>query len=373
MTVVMAPDSFKGTATAADAAAALRRGWRKIRPDDDVVLLPMADGGEGTLEVLAAAHPRAHRRRATVTGPDGRAVAATWLLLPDGTGAVELAETSGLPLMATLDALNAHTLGLGEMIARALDAGVEELVVALGGSASTDGGTGALTALGARFTDASGRALSPGGDALRGLAAIDPSGLRPPPRRGITLLVDVGAPLLGPRGAAAVFGPQKGATPADVERLDAGLARLAELCGEDPDAPGAGAAGGAAYGLAALWGARVTPGASAMAALAGLPDAVAACDLVVTGEGRVDATSFGGKVVGAIRDLLAGVAGADKPALAVVGGEVDAIELPGIEHLVSLADLAGDPARARSEAVTWLARAGGELARRVSRTEQPRR
>lgn len=366
MKVIMAPDSFKGTATATDAAAALRRGWLEVRPGDDVVALPLADGGEGTLDVLAAAHPSARWCRESVTGPDGRPVEAAWLLLPDGTGAVELAQSSGLPLMARLDALHSHTVGMGEVIGKALDVGVDRLVVALGGSASTDGGTGALSALGARFSDASGRPLPPGGGSLRDLAAVDTSDLRPPPADGTTLLVDVTAPLLGPTGAAALFGPQKGATPADVERLDSGLARLADVCGGESGAAGAGAAGGAAYGLATLWAARLSPGSSTVAALTGLPELLDGCALVVTGEGRFDTTSLGGKVVGGLRTLVAAVAHDGGPGLAVVAGDVGTGERSWIDHVVSLTEIAGDSARARDEALVWIARAGRELAQRFA-------
>ena len=216
-----------------------------------MVAVPLADGGEGTLDVLAAAVPGARWQQAQVTGPAGQPVDCPWLDLPDGTAAVELAAASGLPLLSRPDPLGAQTIGLGEVIGCALDAGARQVTIALGGSASTDGGTGALAALGARFLDADGRPLPAGGGALRDLAAVDLTGLRPPPPGGVSCLSDVRAPLLGPAGAAAVFGPQKGASPAQVALLDEGLARLAGLLGGDPDAPGAGAAGGTGYGLAA--------------------------------------------------------------------------------------------------------------------------
>ena len=262
MRVLVAPDSFKGSIAAAAAAAALAEGWRGARPGDELVCLPLADGGEGTLQVLAAADPAAHWHLVPVTGPDGGLVPSRWLEGHDGTGYVELAQASGLPLMAALDPLGAQTAGAGELAAHALGAGARRIVIALGGSASTDGGTGALSALGARFLDAAGQQLAPGGGALRGLASADLTGLRPPPPGGVACLTDVRAPLLGPRGAAAVFGPQKGADAAQVAILEAGLARLALVLGGDPDAPGAGAAGGTGYGFAAAWGADITPGAA---------------------------------------------------------------------------------------------------------------
>jgi glycerate kinase len=360
--VVIAPDSFKGSATAAEVAAALAEGWRSVRPDDEVVELPLADGGEGTLEVFAAALPGARHRTVRVTGPDGREVDAGWLALPDGTAVVELACASGLPLMTHPDPLGAQTVGLGEVAAAALDAGARRLVTALGGSASTDAGSGALAALGARFLDPYGRSLPAGGGALADLARIDLVGLRPPPPGGVLCLVDVDAPLLGPRGAAAVFGPQKGAGPADIARLERGLARVADLLGGDPAAPGAGAAGGTAYGLAAAWRATLVPGVDTVAACAGLPAALAGADVVVTGEGRFDTTSLSGKVVGGVVRLAASAGPAAVPVLLVAGQLAD-VPPAQIRRAVALADLAGDAAPAVSGPRRWLVAAAARLAR----------
>jgi len=297
--IVIAPDSFKGTLSAAGVADAIARGWRTRRPHDELVLVPQADGGEGTLDAVEAAVPGSVRQHVgSVTGPDGRPTPGDWLLLPDGTGVAELAGPSGLPLMARPDPLGAHTIGLGEVIAHALAHGVRRLVVGLGGSASTDGGAGALSALGLRMTDAGGRPLAPGGGALARLAAIDRAALPPLPPEGIALLSDVDAPLLGPRGAAAVFGPQKGAGAAEVALLDAALHRFAELLGGDPDRPGAGAAGGTGYGLGEALGATLLPGADHLAVLTGLDAALDGADVLLSGEGRFDATSLTGKVVG---------------------------------------------------------------------------
>lgn len=228
LTVVIAPDSFKGSLSAAEVATAIAAGWRELRPDDTIVLLPQADGGEGTLDAIAAAVPDAVRRSAgMVTGPDGRPTPGEWLELPGHVGVVELAAVSGLPLMAELDPMGAQTIGVGEVIASALDAGAASLVLGLGGSASTDGGAGALGALGLDLRDGDGALLPPGGGSISRLAAIDRSRLRPAPAGGVTLLTDVDAPLLGARGAAAVFGPQKGATADQVSELDAALAHFA--------------------------------------------------------------------------------------------------------------------------------------------------
>lgn len=352
LTVLVAPDSFKGTAAARDVATAIADGWRSVRPDDEVRMLPLADGGEGTLDAIEAAVPGSERRDAgLVTGPDGRPVRAHWLHLPTGEAVVELAVSSGLPLMAALDPLGATTRGLGEVIAAALDAGATSVVVALGGSASTDGGAGALAALGARFLDAHGAELPDGGGALAHLAAVDVEGLAAPPPGGVRVLTDVTSPLLGPDGAAAVFGPQKGASPAEVERLDAALARLAALAGGDPAVPGTGAAGGTAFGLSTLWGARIEAGAPAIAALTGFAAAIRAADLVLTGEGRFDEQSTRGKVVGHAIDR-ARAAGVP---VAVVAGRVDATP-PG--WAASLTGLAGGAEAAMADPLRWLHEAG---------------
>ncbi|MFJ8579773.1 glycerate kinase [Micromonospora sp. NPDC093277] len=361
MRVVVAPDSFKGSIAADDAAGALARGWLARRPGDDVRLLPMADGGEGTVDAFAAALPDAVRRTVTVPGPDGRPVDAAWLLLPDATAVLELAQSSGLPLLAAPDPLGTHTYGLGAVARAALDAGATRLVIGLGGSASTDGGTGALRALGVRLHDALGRDLPLGGAALADLARVDSSGLLPTPPGGVQLLVDVAAPLTGPAGAATVYGPQKGAAPADVTLLDAALRRLAGLAGGNADEPGAGAAGGTAYGLAALWGARIIPGATTIAELVGLPDALAGADVVLTGEGRFDETSLTGKVVGSL--LLAAASAGVRVGVAAgqVGGPV-----PGsVSAAVSLVELAGSVEAALDDPARLLVEAGGVLAGRL--------
>ncbi|MGY0002440.1 glycerate kinase [Micromonospora sp. I033] len=361
MRVVVAPDSFKGSVAAGDAARALARGWLAHRPRDDVRLLPLADGGEGTVDAFAAARPDADRRTAAVPGPDGRPVSAAWLLLPDGTAVLELAQSSGLPLMRRPDPLGAHTYGLGVMARAALDTGATRLVIGLGGSASTDGGAGALRALGLRLQDDLGADLPLGGAALADLAHLDATYLLPAPPGGVRLLVDVTAPLTGPAGAAAVYGPQKGAEPADLTLLDAALRRFAGLAGGDPDEPGAGAAGGTAYGLAALWGARIVPGATAIAELLGLAEALAGADVVLTGEGRFDETSLAGKVVGS---LLHSAASAGVRA-AVAAGQVAGPVPASVSAAVSLVDLAGSVDAALSEPARWLTEAGAVLAGRL--------
>ncbi len=357
MKLVAAPDSFKGSVSAADAAAALAAGWRSVRPGDQVLELPLADGGEGTLDVLAAAGERSRWRTARVSGPGDLPVTARWLEFAGNVHVVELASAAGLTQLETLAPLRAHSYGVGELIVQAMNAGARQVVLTLGGSACTDGGSGALAALGARFLDSAGRELTRGGGALAELATIDLTGLRPPPPVGIRCLTDVTAPLLGPSGAAAVFGPQKGATPADIMILEAGLTRLADLLGGDPQTPGAGAAGGTAYGLAAAWGAELALGAPEIARIAGLPQALNGADLVITGEGQYDATSEAGKVVGAV----CAAAQAASVGVAVVAGTATVAPPPGT-RLVELARIAGSKAAAMADAPYWLREAGRILA-----------
>jgi glycerate kinase len=357
MRIVVAPDSFKGSTGAAAAAGALAAGWRGRRPGDEVIEVPLADGGEGTLAVLAAAAGAPRWRAAEVSGPaDGR-VTACWLDLDGNVSVVELAAASGLTLLTRLEPLGAHSAGTGELIGRALDGGAASIVVTLGGSACTDGGTGALAALGAQFLDRAGRELPRGGGALAGLAGVDLSGLRPLPPGGVVCLTDVRAPLLGPAGAAAVFGPQKGAGAAEIAQLEDGLARLAGLLGGDPAAAGAGAAGGAGYGLAAGWGAALLPGAAEVARIAGLGRALDGAGLVITGEGRFDATSAGGKVVG---EVCAAAARAAVPAV-IVAGQLAAPPPAGV-RAIALDGLAGSSAAAMAQPERWLRYAGGLLA-----------
>lgn len=356
--VLVAPDSFKGSASADQVAAALHDGWLSVRPTDELALAPMADGGEGTLDAFAAAVPGAQRVPLEVEGPDGRRVRCSWLLLPDATGVVELAAASGLPLMRRPDPFAAHTFGFGQAIAAALDHGVDRLLLGLGGSASTDGGAGLLTALGARFLDAGGRTVPLGNAGLAALARVDLGGLRPLPPGGAVVLGDVDAPLLGPRGSAAVFGPQKGASPADVPGLEAGLFRLAALAGGEPDEPGAGAAGGAGFGLR-LWGADLSAGAAAIGDALRLPQLVNTSDVVLTGEGRYDEQSAAGKVPSYV---LALAQRSRTPALLVAGSIATTAE--DFAASISLVDLAGSTTTALREPARWLHRAAAHLARR---------
>jgi len=370
MRIVIAPDSFKGTASAVQVAEAIAAGWRDVRSGDELIELPMADGGEGTLDAFELAVAGAKRMPVEVTGPDGRAVQASWMLLPPteglpgGTAVVELAETSGLPLLKRLDPLGAHTLGFGQAIADALDHGVSRLLLGIGGSASTDGGTGALVALGARLLDDRGEPLPLGGAALERIAEVDLSGLRSLPPSGALVLSDVTNPLLGASGAAQIFGEQKGADARQRDRLDAANAAWAravtQVAHVDPATPGAGAAGGTGFGLLS-WGARLASGATTIADAVGLDACLAGADLVVTGEGRYDAQTDSGKApaIVAERAELASVP------LALVAGAITAAPADGVVAL-SLTDLAGGAAAAMADPVTWLREAGRRLAARAA-------
>jgi glycerate kinase len=332
--VVVAPDSFKGSLPAADVAEALAAGVRDVVPAARVTCLPMADGGEGTLEALLGVWGVEPRELATVDAI-GRPTTARWAVSPDGTtGVVELAEASGLPRVADAPPRprGAHTRGTGELAAAVLDAGVVEVLVCLGGSASTDGGAGLLTGLGARVLDAAGAPVPDGGAGLARAAALDLSGLHPRAREvRWRVAVDVTNPLVGELGAAAVFGPQKGAAPADVAALDAALGRWADLLERTTGArthelPGAGAAGGVPAALVAVLGAELERGADLVAETVGLPAALADAALVLTGEGSFDSQSVRGKVADGVARLAA--AAPARPPVVVVAGQV---RLPGAQ------------------------------------------
>lgn len=305
-TIVCAPDSFKGSAGAPAAAAALARGVRQAFPAATITELPFADGGEGTLEALLAVWGTP-ARTVDVVDALGRPTTARYGLSADGrTAVIEAAQANGLPQVSDvpLDPERADTYGVGLIAAQVLDDGVDEILLCIGGSASTDGGAGIVAALGAALTDSAGEPIAPGGGGLSALAAVDASGLDPRARTvSWRIAVDVDNPLTGPRGAAAVFGPQKGADAATVTRLDDNLAHFAEVLGSEHAAtPGFGAAGGIPLALTALLGAEVVPGSRMVSEAVGLTAALAGADLVLTGEGSFDAQSLGGKVVAAVRD-----------------------------------------------------------------------
>lgn len=361
--VVFAPDSFKGSLDAASAARALAEGWRTVRPDDQVRMLPMADGGEGTLAAFAAV-PGALRMPVTVRGPDDRPVDAAWVLLPpspgapQGTGVVELASTSGIELLTQLRPETAHTVGFGEAIAAAIDHGVSRLVLGIGSSASTDAGLGMLTALGADACAADGAALTGGLTDLDALAELDRTGARSlPPTLVVT---DVTNPLTGTQGAAHVFGPQKGLDASGITSADAALERFAaRFAGIDPTTPGAGAAGGVGFALLVL-GARLASGAAEVAHLVGLEAALADADVVVTGEGAYDDQSAHGKVPAFVADQASA---AHVPVL-LAAGRIAAADLGAFGDTISLTELAGSTDAALADPTRWLLAAGRLLAER---------
>ncbi|MGX7677380.1 glycerate kinase [Jatrophihabitans sp. DSM 45814] len=354
--ILIAPDKFKGSMTAHEAAGAMARGWRSVRPDDDVTLLPMADGGDGTAAVLGAVLPDPHWVNVPSVNAIGLPHQGRYLRSAD-LAVIELAEICGIAGIPQPEPMSAHTIGLGIVIAAAIRAGAGRLIIAPAGSASTDGGTGALAALGAQFVGYHG-SLPVGGGGLTNLARVDRRRLQPVPDGGVDVLVDVDAVLFGPNGAAMVFGPQKGADEDQLRVLDQGLRRLAEVLGGDPDQPGAGAAGGTGYGLA-NWGARLVPGAAAVGDLIGLPRAVDEADVILTGEGRFDDTSMTGKVCG----YVLGLAGASRTRLiagSIVGGLAEVVQ-----DAVSLSGLAGSTEAAMAEPERWLSTAGAQLATQI--------
>jgi glycerate 2-kinase len=341
--VVVAPDKFKGSLGAADVASALAAGVRDVRPDADCTVIPMADGGDGTVEAFLASGATPHTVR--VTGPLGDPVDATYARDGD-TAIAEMAAASGLALLGDreaaangtgerLNARRASTRGTGELLRDALDAGATRIVLGIGGSATTDGGAGALAALGARFLDDAGRELEPAPAELARVARVDLSGLdnrlRPSPSTGrapvdLAIACDVDNPLLGPQGAAAVYGPQKGASPEDVAFLEAVLARLADAMtaatgGDLRALPGAGAAGGLGWGLASACGARLERGVTLVAQVRGLADALRGADWCFTGEGRIDEQTLRGKVV----DGVAALAREARVPVVAFGGSVDLV------------------------------------------------
>ncbi len=296
MKVVIAPQSFKGSISALDAAKAMEKGLLRVVPDAETVLAPVADGGDGTLETLVEA-TGGEVRSTTVTGPVGKTVTAEWGALGDGrTAVIEMARTSGLALLSRTerDPLRATTYGLGEVIREAFDAGFRSFIVGIGGSATNDGGAGMAQALGVRLLDEAGNDLPRGGEALANLQRIDMSGLDERAREArFSVACDVSNPLTGPEGASAVYGPQKGAAPDQVERLDAALKNFARIVERDAgtsiDAvPGSGAAGGLGGGMMAFLQGSLRPGIDIVLDHVGLDEQLGGADLVITGEGQLD-------------------------------------------------------------------------------------
>jgi glycerate 2-kinase len=348
--IVVAPNSFKGSLSASQAAAAIARGVRQARPDAEIVEIPVADGGEGTVEALVSARTGTYRS-VEVEGPLGDPVAAPYGLVEGGrTGVVELASASGLTLIPTenRDPRRASTYGFGQLLDAVRRDGVDSIIAGIGGSATNDGGAGMAQALGYRLLDKNGRDLPRGGAALARLERIDASGFDPA-WRSISVMVasDVTNPLTGPQGASYVYGPQKGADEEAVRELDQALARLGEVIERDlgkhvADVPGAGAAGGAGAGLVAFLGARLVPGAPLVVEASGFDQALPGTSLVITGEGRVDSQTAYGKAPGEVakRAHAAGI-----PVLLLAGAKGpgwESLSSMGVTSIVTLAE-SGDP------------------------------
>lgn len=361
MRILVAPDKFAGTLTAVEAAAAIASGWRSVAPDDEIVTIPAADGGPGFVDVLHACLG-GELLAVTVRGPLSEPVPAT-VLLDGDTAYVESAQANGLHLLPHEDGgpvagfcEQASTFGVGELIDAAIDAGARRVVVGLGGSGTNDGGAGMLAALGA--TSRPEGALTAGVSGLDELGSVDVEPARAR-TRDIELVAacDVDNPLLGLRGATNVFGPQKGIADDRLIEVDGALTRFAHLAGHDEaEAKGAGAAGGLGYGLLLLGAAR-EPGFGTVAAASGLRDAVASADVVVTGEGKLDWQSLGGKVISGLAELAEA---ATCPCIAVAGDvQVGTRELRanGVEAAYSLVEMVGKEAAFAAPAESLIAAA----------------
>lgn len=379
MKIVIAPDSFKESLTAMQVAQAIETGIRQACPDARTHCLPMADGGEGTVQAIIDA-TGGELRNTAITGALGEQRTAAWGWLANECAVIEMAQAAGLEHHAAhqRDVMRASSAGVGQLILAALDAGAKRIILGLGGSSTNDGGAGMMVALGARLTDSQGRDLSPGGAALRELARIDLSRLDPRLAQvRVELACDVDNPLCGPHGASAIFGPQKGASPQQVQELDSALQQLAQVMARTLDKdhqnmPGAGAAGGLGFAGLSLLGASMRPGVALVAELSGLAAHVADADLVFTGEGRMDAQTLHGKTpVGVAR--IAQAVGV--PVIALVGslgenyqatypaGITAAFSLvPGPMNLAQACETAADQLTARACDVMrlWQAAAGRE-------------
>lgn len=368
--VLIAADKFKGSLTAVQVAERVTTGLRRVVPGLEIEALPVADGGDGT--VAAAVAAGFERREALVAGPLGQEVTAAFALRGD-TAVVEMAEASGLQRLpaGVFAPLTASTYGSGELLRAALDAGARTIVFGVGGSATTDGGAGMLSALGARFLDRQGEPVTPGGGGLAELARADLSGLDPRLSSvDLVLASDVDNPLTGPKGASAVYGPQKGASPDEVEALDVALAHYAKVleeaigprAAEYATSPGAGAAGGIGYG-ALLLGARFRPGIEVMLDVLGFQPALERASLVITGEGSLDEQTLHGK---APAGVAAAARAAGKEVVAVCGRLAlppEALGRAGIRRAYPLTEVEPDVAKCIADAGPILGRVAERIAR----------
>ncbi|MCW4466819.1 glycerate kinase [Glutamicibacter sp. MNS18] len=366
MKIVIASDKFKGTLTGAEVAAALHSGLARSIPQLDTVTVPVADGGEGTVDAaLAAGFTQV---TVTVTGPTGQPVDAAYATNGD-TAVIEMAAASGLDVLpgGRKEPLTATSYGTGELVKHALQAGATQIVLGVGGSATTDAGAGMLQALGVLLKDRAGRELPGGGAALADVARIDFTALENLlAGTSMVLAADVDNPLTGPNGAAAIFGPQKGASDSQVRELDAALGHFAGVLEEQLGTgyrqnPGAGAAGGMGYAAMALLGAKRRRGIDVVLELTGLAEALEGADAVITGEGSLDHQSLEGKTPIGVAEL-AGSRGV--PVYAVCGRTTlgdEELASAGIRHTVALVDLVEDPSEAMSRAAALVSKAGEQL------------
>ncbi|MVW77337.1 glycerate kinase [Bordetella sp. 02P26C-1] len=344
MKIVIAPDSFKESLSAPDAAAAIARGVKQAYPDAETICIPMADGGEGTVAAVLAA-TGGQWRTTRVRGALGEPIEASWGWLDDATAVIEMAAAAGLEQTPPdkRDPMRASSGGVGELILAALDAGAQRIILGLGGSSTNDGGAGLLAALGVRFLDSNGSTLPCGGAALANLDRLDMSKLDARlAQTRIEIASDVDNPLCGSQGASAIFGPQKGATAEQVKLLDDSLRRFADVCARDlgrdlRDAPGAGAAGGLGFAAHAFLNARFRPGVEVVAELGNLAQAMAGAALAFTGEGRMDAQTLRGKTPAGVA-RIAERAGVPVVALAgSLGAGYEELHAGGITAAFSLA------------------------------------
>jgi glycerate kinase len=391
MKIVIAPDKFKGSLPAAEVAAAIAAGLRAEWPEAELVTVPVADGGEGTVDAAVAAG--LERVPVTVDGPTGEPVHASYARRGE-VAVIELADACGLMRLpgGRPAPLTASSFGCGQVLAAALAAGARQIILGVGGSASTDGGAGLLQALGARVLDARGEPLARGGAALRDVATLDLTGLHPALRdvatldltglhpalrvSSVILATDVINPLTGPDGAAEVYGPQKGASPEQVIELASGLQRwaavVAAATGTDrSQAPGAGAAGGVGFAALAVLGAQARPGIGLVLDLVDFDAALDGAALVIIGEGSLDTQTLAGKAPAGVARAAArrGI-----PVVAVAGRSTlteDQLATTGISRVYTLTDLEPDPVRSSAQASTLLRRVGQALARDVQAVRGP--
>lgn len=362
MQVLIAPDSFKGSLSANLVAQAIETGWKSQRPNDQIRLLPLADGGEGTLDVIHSILG-GEIKHTQAFNSIGELSNCFWLLLPDGTAIIEMAKINGLTLLNSLKPLHSHTQGLGQLIRQAAEnKKCKKIVVALGGSATSDGGVGALYSLGVKFLNSSGFEIVPSILNMFEIANIDLRFLAQI-QQPIQLLTDVSNPFLGKNGAARVFSPQKGANAEEVEKIEAALNHLHHIVKGDNKSPGMGAAGGTAYGLKSFFNAEVLSGADTVLTLSRARNLISNSDVLITGEGRLDDQSFNGKLISRLLSLSEG----QKITKCAVVGQLEPCQHT-FDFVEVLITLAGSRQAAMESPEKYLQLAGQSLCNRISQS-----